>query len=175
MPRYRFALLLLLTPLCACICGPNPPPPPEPDRCESAAPATATIVDLAISSGDSFVPLADGDPTLLERGGQGSNMMVLRVGWQSAEPLACAHVLLEVLRASDGATLESLDADLDSSVIDPWQATSRLYFIADDFPDEVIVRATVYDVTFERRVRVGGFGEIDAGPRDSGPGVDSGP
>jgi hypothetical protein len=145
---------------------------PEPVACEGSVDDDAVVDELAIGSGEPFVPLADGDPTEVEVGFQGSPMLKVYAAWRADAAPTCGKVRVRLLRV-DGSEYVSLEEEVTSTEQAPWRLGSTFYFIVEEgWGDTVTVEVQAFDRTVSRRVQVGGWApEADAG---SDAGGDSG-
>jgi hypothetical protein len=148
------------------------PPLPEPDTC-SSPPAELSLDLLEIGPGDdgnsAFVPFVDGDEIPIVVGGQGSDMIVLRIRIAGEDAPACLPQTTRVLSggvqvAGETRPLTTVDAG------DGTRVTPPIYMILGSgggyFDDGYDVAVTVADRTVQ--VHLGGTPEIDAGP-DASP------
>src|SRR5687768_13895531 len=92
--------LFLVASGCIFNCNPGPP---EPARCMGSTPDDAALDEIALfSTREIRGPLAEGDTTDIEVGGQGFTMATVRAGWRGGDAPECAKVKITI----DGTTTE---------------------------------------------------------------------
>lgn len=129
LTRWLHPLLfsLLFAPLAACP-GSGGGPLPEPDQC--ASPAAGAVVDtleVDVSEVGAFTPVADDAIVSLVRGGQGGQMLPVRLRITGAAAPAC---LAQTTQLSLGANLAGfVDAPLSTYADGAARTTKVLYVI----------------------------------------------
>lgn len=124
--------------------------PPEPDACDRANPAPATTT-LAIgrAGSDAFRPFRHGESPPYQTGGQGTDMIVLRLELAGEALPACASFDVKV-RDEEGLSVGAWRGPLRTYESDPAVRVTRdLYVLLDSTPGLVQVIASVGSVQTE--------------------------
>ena len=152
-------VVALWAPMLGCInCGGDPEPPSS--LCTSPdAPGAVTVSELRISP-------------RIERGGQGTQMLITEVTWIGESPPACAEVTIRALDPADGTTeWESETQRVQTQPIAGGSTTvSAPWFPYDG--SRPLVEVTSYGLTVTENLCEdcgSDAGPTDAGPTDAGP------
>ena len=158
-------VVALWAPMLGCInCGGDPEPPSS--LCTSPdAPGAVTVSELRISP-------------RIERGGQGTQMLITEVTWIGESPPACAEVTIRALDPADGTTeWESETQRVQTQPIAGGSTTvSAPWFPYDG--SRPLVEVTSYGLTVTENLCEdcgGDAGPTDAGPTDGGATDSGGP
>jgi hypothetical protein len=148
----RVALALLAIPCAAFTCGPAPDPLPAADVCDTpVAPDLPFTVELAGHTG-AFAPWSDGAGVRTVLGGQGSDMLAVRVRVVGDDVPACIGLTVRV--TIDGVVAGMRGGAIATYPDGPGRTTEPLYIeLFNNQPgDDATVEATVGAVTTTRAV-----------------------
>ena len=110
-----FCAPILALPILGCITGPGCNPDgdgaPEPDRCSDGVTEAAGVVVQTVPRTEPFRPYAEGDGIEIVGGGQGANMVAVRIRLVGDAAPSCIAQTTEI-RDADGAGLGMLNVPI---------------------------------------------------------------
>jgi hypothetical protein len=168
---------------CGVTCGPGFSPPSSETCNDPATSFDVSSIEIGLTGGSGFVPLAGGEAIQPITGGQGSDMILAYLRIDGPDVPACLPQATTVL--VDGAVVASLNVPMATTPI-PGGAhvTGNMYLIMDYAPygSRATIRAQAGDVTAEVDVylwdRLTPYPDAappDAAPPDAAPWLDGSP